>query len=81
MWWRRLRGEFIEAMRRAGAFELDKAAIERLTKAAFTFEGDGKGCVRAHVKKELVGKDVAVLAAAAGVTVPANTPASVWRNR
>ena len=65
--------EFIEAMRRAGAFELDKSAIERLTKAAFTFEGDGKGCVRAHVKKELVGKDVAVLAAAAGVRVPANT--------
>jgi len=60
-------------MRRAGAFELDKSAIERLTKAAFTFEGDGKGCVRAHVKKELVGKDVAVLAAAAGVTVPPNT--------
>jgi aldehyde dehydrogenase len=65
--------EFIEAMRRAGAFELDKSAIERLTKAAFTFEGDGKGCVRAHVKKEFVGKDVAVLAAAAGVTVPSNT--------
>jgi aldehyde dehydrogenase len=66
--------QFMDAMRRAGAFELDKAAIERLTKAAFTFEGDGKGCARAHVKKELVGKDVAVLAAAAGVTVPSGTP-------
>ena len=33
---------FIEAMRRAGAFQLDAAAIERLTKAAFTFEGDGR---------------------------------------
>jgi len=63
---------FKEAMRRAGGFELDKAAIETLTKAAFTFDGDGKGCARAHVRKELVGKDVAVLAAAAGVTVPAN---------
>jgi aldehyde dehydrogenase len=64
---------FREAMRRAGAFELDAAAIERLTQAAFTFEGGGKGCARAHVKKDLVGKDVAVLAAAAGVRVPAGT--------
>jgi aldehyde dehydrogenase len=60
-------------MRRAGAFELDAAAIERLTQAAFTFEGGGKGCARAHVKKDLVGKDVAVLAAAAGVRVPVKT--------
>ena len=64
---------FMDAMRRAGGFELNKAAIERLTQAAFTFEGDGKGCVRAHVRKEFVGKDVAVLAAAAGVSVPAST--------
>jgi aldehyde dehydrogenase len=64
---------FMDAMRRAGGFELNKAAIERLSQAAFTFEGDGKGCVRAHVRKEFVGKDVAVLAKAAGVTVPANT--------
>jgi len=64
---------FMDAMRKAGGFELNKAAIERLSQAAFTFEGDGKGCVRAHVRKELVGKDVAVLAKAAGVTVPAGT--------
>ena len=67
------RDPFLDAMSRAGAFELDKAAIERLTKAAFTFDGNGKGCVRAHVRKELVGKDVAVLVAAAGVTVPSGT--------
>jgi aldehyde dehydrogenase len=64
---------FIAAMRRAGAFQLDSAAIERLTRAAFTFEGSGGGCARAHVKKDLVGKDAAVLAAAAGVRVPADT--------
>ncbi|MGO8757858.1 MAG: aldehyde dehydrogenase [Terracidiphilus sp.] len=64
---------FIAAMKRAGAFQLDAAAIERLTKAAFTFEGGGGGCARAHLKKDLVGKDVAVLAAAAGVRVPPNT--------
>ena len=64
---------FIAAMRRAGAVQLDAAAIDRLTKAAFTFDGDGKGCARAHLRKDLVGKDVAVLAAAAGVRVPTNT--------
>jgi aldehyde dehydrogenase len=64
---------FKESMRRAGAFELDAAAIERLSQAAFTFEGGGKGCGRAHLKKDLVGKDIEVLAAAAGVRVPANT--------
>src|ERR1035437_8521210 len=64
---------FIQAMRRAGAFQLDREAIDRLTKAAFTFDGSGGGCARAHLKKDLVGKDVAVLAAAAGVRVPAGT--------
>jgi aldehyde dehydrogenase len=64
---------FIEAMRRAGAYQLDAAAIEKLTRAAFTFEGGGGGCARAHVKKDLVGKDVSVLAAAAGVRVPVGT--------
>jgi aldehyde dehydrogenase len=65
---------FISAMRKAGAFELDMAAIERLSRAAFTFDGNGKGCGRAHLKKDMVGKDVEVLAAAAGVKVPAGTP-------
>ena len=64
---------FIQAMRRAGAYQLDAPAIDRLTKAAFTFDGDGGGCARAHVKKDLVGKDVAVLASAAGVRVPQET--------
>ena len=64
---------FIDAMRRAGAYELDAAAIERLTRAAFTFDGNGGGCARAHVNKAFVGKDVEVLAKAAGVRVPANT--------
>ncbi len=64
---------FIAAMRRAGGFQLDREAIERLTKAAFSFEGGGGGCARAHVKKDLVGKDPAVLGEAAGVRVPAGT--------
>ncbi len=64
---------FISAMKRAGAYELNVAAIDRLTQAAFTFETDGKGCGHAHLKKELIGKDVPVLAAAAGVQVPPGT--------
>ena len=64
---------FIAAMRRAGAFQLDREAIDRLTKVAFTFEGGGGGCARAHVKKDLVGKDPAVLGEAAGVRVPPGT--------
>ena len=62
---------FKRALKAAGAYELDKAAIDRLTKSAFTFESGGKGCARAHVKKDLVGQDAAVLARAAGVQAPA----------
>ena len=65
---------FVKAMREKGAVELDRRAVEKLTEAAFTFDGEGKGCGRAHVKKDLVGKDAAVLAAAAGVRVPEGTP-------
>ena len=64
---------FIAAMRRAGAFQLDNAAIKRLTSVAFHFDSEGAGCGRAHLTRDLVGKDVAVLAAAAGVKVPAAT--------
>ena len=64
---------FIEAMRRAGAVQLDAAAIERLTAAAFTFTDDDKGARHPHVKRDFIGKDAAVLAEAAGVRVPAGT--------
>jgi aldehyde dehydrogenase len=65
---------FVKAMREKGAVELDRRAVEKLTEAAFTFDGEGKGCGRAHVRKDLVGKDAAILAAAAGVRVPEGTP-------
>jgi aldehyde dehydrogenase len=64
---------FMNAMRRAGAYQLDAAAIERLSEAAFRWDGKGKGCGHAHLKRDLVGKDVSALAAAAGVRVPPNT--------
>lgn len=69
----RVADAFRAAMRKAGAFELDAAAIERLTRAAFHFEKDGGGCARGHVNKDMIGKDATVLAAAAGVPVPKDT--------
>lgn len=65
---------FIAAMKRAGAAEIDAAAIERLAAAAFKFDGGGVGCGRAHLRKDLVGKDTSVLAQAAGVRIPEGTP-------
>jgi aldehyde dehydrogenase len=59
-----------KALKRANAYELDAAAIDRLSQAAFTFDGGGIGCGQAHLKRDLVGKDVSVLAQAAGVHVP-----------
>jgi aldehyde dehydrogenase len=65
---------FKAAMKKAGAFELDADAIDRLTKAAFEFkDGYGAGCGHGHLKRDLIGKDVSVLAAAAGVRVPPGT--------
>jgi aldehyde dehydrogenase len=65
--------QFKRAMKTAGAYELDRQAIDRLTKAAFTFEDDSKGRPRAHVRKEFVGRDPSVLAQAAGVRIPDST--------
>jgi aldehyde dehydrogenase len=56
----------MSAMARAGAVQLDRAAIERLSQAAFSFDKDGE----AHLKRDLVGKDAGILAAAAGVRAP-----------
>jgi aldehyde dehydrogenase len=59
--------KFLEQMKMAGGFVLNSAQIESLTKSAFKADPkDG----HLHVNKEFVGKDAAVLAQAAGVTVP-----------
>ncbi len=58
----------MQAMRRAGAVELNAAKIDQLTKKAFVFKDNHWA-----VQKELVGKDCSVLAAAAGTTCPAGT--------
>jgi aldehyde dehydrogenase len=57
-----------------GAVKLTASQLDALTKAAFTITpGTGGGCAHASVKKDLIGKDAAVLAAAAGLSVPPGT--------
>jgi aldehyde dehydrogenase len=56
------------------AVRLNASQLENLTRAAFTFkEGHGGGCPEPVLNKELIGKDVPVLARSAGVDVPAGT--------
>ncbi|MFZ0960119.1 MAG: aldehyde dehydrogenase family protein [Terriglobia bacterium] len=67
--------EFISAMKRAGAAQLNSAQVEKLTQAVFDFErGKGGAPGRARVKHYFVGKDPVVLAKAIGMTLPAGTP-------
>ncbi|HEX5269261.1 MAG TPA: aldehyde dehydrogenase family protein, partial [Gemmataceae bacterium] len=61
--------ELLEAMTRFRAIRLDKGQIAALTKVAFPAGEGGK----VHLNKDLVGKDAAVLAKAAGFSVPADT--------
>jgi aldehyde dehydrogenase len=63
---------FLAALRQKGAYQLNAEQVEKLTRAAFTFkQGTGKGCGRAHLKRDLIGKDASTLAAAIGLTIPA----------
>ena len=66
--------ELMKQMEQHGAIRLNGAQLDRLTKEAFTFkEGHGGGCPEPVVNKALIGKDAAVLAKTAGVSVPEKT--------
>jgi aldehyde dehydrogenase len=66
--------KLMSQMEKNGAVRLNSAQLDRLTKEAFTFkEGHGAGCPEPVVNKALLGKDVAVLAKAAGFNVPDKT--------
>lgn len=69
----RVADDFVAAMKRAGAVELDSRQIDRLAATVFTFEEPAGGCRRAHVKRDYIGKDAAVLAEAIGLRVPSGT--------
>lgn len=58
----------MQAMRRAGAVELDAGQIDQLTKKAFVYKDNHWA-----VQKELVGKDCTVLAQVAGTSCPTGT--------
>ena len=61
--------KLMEAMPKYQAFRLSAPQVDALTNAAFETGSDGKP----HVRKGLVGKDPAILAAHAGVKIPAAT--------
>jgi aldehyde dehydrogenase len=62
--------KLMSEMTKAGAFILNRGQIEALTKQALPVDPkDGQP----HVHKDFVGRDAAVLARAAGVSVPAGT--------
>ena len=66
--------ELMAQMEKNGAYRLNSAQLERLTKAVFTFkEGHGAGCPEPVLNKAFIGKDAAVLAQAAGANIPAGT--------
>jgi aldehyde dehydrogenase len=66
--------KLMEAMRRAGAVQLDARQVEALAEKAFVFpQGKGAGCPHPVVNRDLVGRDAAVLAKAIGLDVPAST--------
>ncbi|HEY3863741.1 MAG TPA: aldehyde dehydrogenase family protein [Verrucomicrobiae bacterium] len=66
----RIADQLMGEMENNGAVRLNAAQLERLTKAAFTFkEGRGGGCAEPVVNKDFIGKDPAVLAKAAGISV------------
>ena len=66
--------KLLEALRRAGAVQLDSAQVEALAEKAFVFpQGKGAGCPHPVVNRDLVGRDAAVLAKAIGLDVPAST--------
>jgi len=66
--------DFLREFESAGAAKLNKTQLDSLTKAAFTFKGDGGGCSHPVVNRDLIGRDASVLAKVAGTNVAANCP-------
>ena len=65
---------FMASLEKAGACRLHDPQVERLTQAAFSFQnGKETGETEPSVNKNLIGKDAAVLAEAAGVRLSAGT--------
>jgi aldehyde dehydrogenase len=67
-------GAFLRGLEKAGAMQLNRSQLEKLTAAAFTMSKDAGGCSHPVLNRALVGRDAAVLAREAGATVAAGTP-------
>jgi aldehyde dehydrogenase len=65
----RVAREFLAAMRRAGAFELESRQMDMLARVVFSIDERG----RHHLKREFVGQDTQVLGEAIGIAVPPKT--------
>ena len=73
--------EFIAAMKRAGAVQLNSAQVEKLAQTVFDFEpGKGGGRGRARVKHEFVGKDPGGAGGRHRHDFARGNPLAVWRN-
>lgn len=64
---------FIRAFKEAGAAQLNRSQLDRLTAEAFTDSKDAGGCSHAVLNRDLIGKDAADLARVAGVSVGSGT--------
>lgn len=66
--------KLMEALRKAGAIQLNASQVEALAEKAFVFpQGKGAGCPHPVVNRDLVGRDASVLAKSIGLDVPAST--------
>ena len=64
---------FIRAFKEAGAAQLNRSQLDRLTAEAFTDSKDAGGCSHAVLNRDLIGKDACDLARVAGISVGAGT--------
>lgn len=65
--------KFISAFKRAGAFQLTSAQLEKVTREAFNTTGGAGGCSHPVLNRDLVGASPEKLAAIAGVQIPKGT--------
>jgi aldehyde dehydrogenase len=65
--------KFLEALKKAGAAQLNSGQLDRLTKAAFTDSIDAGVCSHPVLNRDLVGRDPSVLADIAGASIASGT--------
>ncbi|MEZ5275431.1 MAG: aldehyde dehydrogenase [Opitutaceae bacterium] len=64
---------FIRAFKEAGAAQLNRSQLDRLTAEAFTDSKDAGGCSHPVLNRTLIGRDASELGRVAGISVAADT--------